>query len=199
MRPQSIRIKLQTHSLKESNMAGLTVAEKEHWKERLSKRIDRRIEAITAEDPQLLDRVHGEARQRALESLGLADNQRELDEIRKQKEKLDEREEVLKNQLLARVRGVHINEVGSTYGCDTEVNKAIRPRVEAHEAQILMSSDVGRRIVELRREKDNLLDTVWLASSSAQIKELWGKVAELLGDTATKLERDALAITPVVD
>ena len=199
MRPQSIRIKLQTHSLKESNMAGLTVAEKEHWKERLSKRIDRRIEAITAEDPQLLDRVHGEARQRALESLGLADNQRELDEIRKQKETLDERDAVLKNHLLARVRGVHINEVGSTYGCDTEVNKAIRPRVEAHEAQILMSSDVGRRIVELRREKDNLLDTVWLASSSAQIKELWGKVATFLRDEPTPLERDALAITPVVD
>ena len=180
-------------------MAGLTVAEKEHWKERLSKRIDRRIEAITAEDPQLLDRVRGEARQRALESLGLADNQRELDEIRKQKEKLDEREEVLKNQLLARVRGVHINEVGSTYGCDTEVNKAIRPRVEAHEAQILMSSDVGRRIVELRREKDSLLDTVWLATSSVQIKELWGKVATLLRDEPTPLERDALAITPGVD
>jgi len=34
--------------------------------------IDRRIEAITAEDPQLLDRVHEQARQLALESLGLA-------------------------------------------------------------------------------------------------------------------------------
>jgi len=199
MRPQSIRIKLQTHSLGKSNMAGLTVAEKKDWKERLSKRIDRPIEVITAEDPQLLDRVRGEARQRALESLGLADNQRELDDIRKQREKLDEREEELKNQLLARVKGVHPNEVGSTYGCDTEVNKAIRPRVEAHEEQLLKDSDVGRRIVELRREKDNLLDTVWLATSSAQIKELWGKVATLLRDEPTPLGRDALAIAPVTD
>ena len=68
-----------------------------------------------------------------MKSLGLADNQHELDAIRKQREKLDEREEELKNQLLARVKGVHPNEVGSTYGCDTEVNKAIRSRVEAHE------------------------------------------------------------------
>ena len=110
-------------------MAGLTVAEKKDWKERLSKRIDRPIEVITAEDPQLLDRVRGEARQRALESLGLADNQRELDDIRKQREKLDEREEELKNQLLARVKVVHPNEVGSTSGnaCAREAVKQFTP------------------------------------------------------------------------
>jgi len=161
--------------------------------------IDRRIEAITAEDPLLLDRVHEQARQLALETLGLAETQRELAAVRKEKERLGEREDELQTQILSRVRGVPVSQVGSTYGCDTEVNKAIRPRVEAHEAQILMSSDVGRRIVELRREKDNLLDTVWLATSSVQIKELWGKVATLLRDEPTPLERDALAITPVVD
>ena len=63
----------------------------------------------------------------------------------------------------------------------------------------MTNSDVGRRIVDLRREKDNLLDVVWLASSSIQIKELWGKVAELLGDEATRLEREVLVIAPVVD
>jgi len=134
-----------------------------------------------------------------LESLGLADIQRELNGVRKEKENFDNCEDDLERQLLASVRGVHVSQVGGTYMCDAEVNSAIKTRVEAHEEQLLKDSDVGRRIVELRREKDNLLDTVWLASSSAQIKELWGKVAELLGDTATKLERDALAITPVVD
>ena len=180
-------------------MAGLTVAEKQHWKERLSKRIDRRIESITAEDPQLLDRVHEQARQCALESLGLAETQRELAAVRKEKENLDKREDDLERQLLASVRGVHVSQVGGTYMCDTEVNSAIKTRVEAHEEQLLMDSDVGRRIVDLRREKDNLLDTVWLATSSAQIKELWGKVATLLRDEPTPLERDALAIAPVID
>lgn len=40
---------------------------------------------------------------------------------------------------------------------------------------------------------------MWLAASSKQIKELWGKVAELLGDEQTQLQRDALAIEPVTD
>lgn len=180
-------------------MPALTVAEKTHWKDRLSKRIDRRIEALTAEDPQLLNRVHEQARQRVLESLGLAAVQRELEAVRKEKDKLDEREDELKTQLLATVRRVHIHQVGSTYGCEAEVNSAIKTRVEAHEEQLLTNSDVGRRIVDLRREKDNLLDVVWLASSSIQIKELWGKVAELLGDEATRLEREVLVIAPVVD
>ena len=159
--------------------------------------IDHRIEAITAEDPQLLDRVHEQARQLALESLGLAETQRELAAVRK--EKLDELEDELETQILSRIRGVPASQVGSTYGCDTEINKAIRPRVEAHEEHLLKDSDVSRRILELRREKDNLLDTVWLATSSVQIKELRGKVAELLGDAATRLEREALTIAPVTD
>ena len=51
----------------------------------------------------------------------------------------------------------------------------------------------------MRAEKDGLLDSVWLASSPKQIKDLWSKVAELLGDEQTQLQRDALAITPVED
>jgi hypothetical protein len=31
------------------------------------------------------------------------------------------------------------------------------------------------------------------------VKDLWSKVAELLGDEPTQLERDALAIPPVAD
>ncbi len=38
-------------------MPGLTVTEKGHWKDRIEKRIDKKIEAISAEDPNLLHRI----------------------------------------------------------------------------------------------------------------------------------------------
>jgi hypothetical protein len=38
-----------------------------------------------------------------------------------------------------------------------------------------------------------------LATSSTQIRTLWTKVAELLGDESTLLEREALAIEPPKD
>lgn len=180
-------------------MAGLTVTEKEHWKDRLSRRIDRRLDAIAAEEPQLLDRVHQQARQIALESLGLADTQRDLDAVRKDKEQLNQRECDLERQLLASIRGVPVNEVGGTYGCDAEVSKAIRTRMECREEVLLLDSNPGRRIIELRREKENLLDTVWLANSSQQIKDLWTKVGELLQDEPTRLEREAIALPSIAE
>jgi hypothetical protein len=54
-------------------------------------------------------------------------------------------------------------------------------------------------VLALRGEKDNLLDTVWLATSSSQIKELWEQVNALLEVTPTALEEKALKIAPVQD
>ena len=48
----------------------------------------------------------------------------------------------------------------------------------------------------MRQEKESLLDTVWLACSAKQIKDLWNEVDDLLGGSQTKLQREALAIDP---
>ena len=76
-------------------MPGLTVAEKNHWKDRLSKRIDRRIETIAAEEPNLLDRVKRDARARAMQSLNVAELQADVDGIEQQEETLDKRKSLL--------------------------------------------------------------------------------------------------------
>jgi len=72
-------------------MAGLTVTEKEHWKSRIARRIDKKIESLTAADPNLFDRIHRQARQQALESLGLAELQAEQDRLEQEKEALEKR------------------------------------------------------------------------------------------------------------
>ena len=43
-------------------------------------------------------------------------------------------------------------------------------------------------------EKVNLLDTVWLATSSSDVRALWQKVSELLGESVSPLQQGALAI-----
>ncbi len=55
---------------------------------------------------------------------------------------------------------------------------------------------MGREIGRLQVGKDSLLDPVWLAVSSTQIKQLWIKVGERLGHEPMPLEREALAIEP---
>ena len=85
---------------------------------------------------------------------------------------------------------------GSELGLPNEVAEAITRRQAAHQEQLLADDPIGREIAKLEAEKDRLLDTIWLATSPTQIKQLWTKVGELLGDEPTTLEREALAIEP---
>jgi hypothetical protein len=74
---------------------------------------------------------------------------------------------------------------------------ALDRRQEVHENELLVDDSVGAEIAHLEAERERLLDTVWLATSSVQIKQLWQKVSEVLGDEPTQLEREALAIAPL--
>ena len=179
----------------------LTVSEKNHWKDRIARRIDKRIETVLAAEPNLMDRIHRDARQRALQSLGLADWQAELDGIERQKEQLEKRSQQIHKAMLAQVQGVPVEDLEDTYYCygrEEELKSAVAKRQKVHEDDLLAECEAGREILRLRREQEDLLDTVWLASSPSQLKTLWTKVNELLGTEPTRLERDALAI-PALD
>jgi hypothetical protein len=180
-------------------MPGLTVTEKEHWKDRIAKRIDRQIERITAEQPSVFEAVRSEAKQRALTALGLQELQSQLDQVEAEKQSLEKRERNLQRSLVAKVRGVPIEDVSedSWYRCEQEVATAVERRKSLIEEKLLAEHEVGRRVLALKNEREGLLDCVWLACSSKQIKDLWGKVAELLSDDQTQLQREALAIAPV--
>jgi hypothetical protein len=179
-------------------MASLTVAEKTHWKERIEARINRRIEVILADEPGLMDRVKREAKARALASLGLAELQAEIEQIVAQKAALDKRERRARRTMLARVRGVDTDDVEERYygSLDPEVSSAITRRQAVHEDEILAGHELGQQVVRIRAEKDRLLDVIWLATSPVQVRQLWTRVSELIGDEPTQLEREALAIPP---
>jgi hypothetical protein len=94
-------------------MAGLTVTEKEHWKERIDRRIARRIETITTEDQGLLERIKEEARCQALASLVLAELDAEARQIEQQQAALEERDRLVRRTMLARVRGIPVEAVST--------------------------------------------------------------------------------------
>jgi hypothetical protein len=179
-------------------MANLTVAEKTHWRDRIQARIDRRIEAITAGEPGLIERMKQEARVRALASLGLAEFQEELDRIVAQRAELDRRDAQIRKEMLARVRGVSADDLDcyARVHDHPEIRAAITKRQALHEEELLAGHELGRQVLKLRAERENLLDVIWLATSPGQVRQLWTKVAELLGEEPTHLEREALSIPP---
>jgi len=180
----------------------LTVTEKNHWRDRIAKRIDQRIETLVAkEDPTLLQRVSEEARKQAYESLGIDAQQQELEHLQKQTEEIARKQRRLRAEQRAIINGTTVDEElergGYSGRYSYEVDDAVNARAKALEADILAESDLGKQVLALQAEKDNLLDTVWLATSCAQIKELWGQVNDLLEMEPTTLEEKALAITPI--
>ncbi len=186
---------------------GLTVTEKEHWKDRIGRRIDKKVEAIYAEDANLKERIEREAQARALDLLHLSELERRLDEIQAEKERLEKEEKQVYKAQLAAVRGTTTEDLDDEdvprnyYGVCRfdEVTAAIDRRKDYYSEQLLAQDERGRQILKLREEKENLPDTVWLATSPSHVRELWTKVNELLGATPSQLEQDALAIQPAAE
>jgi hypothetical protein len=188
-------------------MPGLTVTEKQHWRDAISRRIEKRVEAIRARHPALFDRMKRQAHARALESLGLAAPYAELESIHAEEAALARRKKQAQRTMLAALRGVPFDEVsddfsvryGSELSLPQEAVEALDKRQAAHQEQILTDDPIGREIANLEGEKENMLNTVWLACSPSQIRILWTKVGVLLGDEPTPLEREALQIEPAQD
>ena len=75
-----------------------------------------------------------------------------------------------------------------------EVGTVITKRQAVHEEELLAEHQLDQQVLRLRAEKENVLDVVWLATSSSQVRELWTKVGRPLGDEPSELECEALAI-----
>ena len=146
-----------------------------------------------------MESINQAAREEALASLGIAKLHDRLERCRKQQQTLETREESLHRAMLATLRGVPVRSLRgeSVYSLERDVAEAVKNRQVVHEDELLADTSRGQEILRLRKEKEHLLDTVWLATSPKQIKDLWQKVDDLLDDEQTALQRDALAIEPV--
>src|SRR5262249_60466966 len=110
----------------------------------------------------------------------------------------DRRDAQVRREMLARVRGVKAEDLDgyNRVHDHPEIRAAITKRQAVHEEELLAGHELGRQVLRLRAERENLLDSIWLASSPTQIRTFWQKVNELLGDEPTALEREAMAIPP---
>jgi hypothetical protein len=177
-------------------MPSLTSAVIQYWTQRLAHRIDQKIDALAAAEPGLLERLSAQARQRALHSLGLEQLQTELDALVAQKQQGEQRQRrahpdmlaVLRRQLLE--AGTHV----ADEAMPAEIRQAIQQRQASHEQELFAADARGQHILRLRRERDNLQDTVWLASSPAGLRQLWAKVLHVLDEEPTALQRQALTL-----
>ena len=172
-------------------MSRLTVAEKEHWKSRIENRINKSIEALQAMDVTLMPSIRSKASIEAHRSLGTDKLHAKIEAISLQREALRVEQEQLEATMFRQALGPNsVNQ--PTYSNRHEFNEMHRRAQLRTEEDLLRKTSIGKEIMKLREEKDALLDTVWLATSSSQIRDLWSRVSHVLGDDATALQKRIL-------
>ena len=173
----------------------LTVKEKEHWKQSIERKVKRAIDGLYAQgEPGLQVRIEKEAKQKAFESLGIREWQERLDAIAITISKLKEEKDIVSGRMIERLK-TECADYKPSYDYQYSVEGAVTVRQKRFQRELLAQEPLGRKILSLEDEQEELLDTVWLATSSNQIKELWTRVSKLLEQPPTGLQREALEIS----
>jgi len=139
-------------------------------------------------DPELFRSIREPARIAALKALKITKEYGQL-------QSLEEQISTLENELGEKVSALYQTLYGkesSRYSARNDIDSIISKQRERQEEKLLLKSKVGREIAQLREEKENLLDTVWLATSPRQVTELWENLSALIGDEATPFQQDVL-------
>lgn len=168
----------------------LTVTEKEHWKSRIEKRLNDQIERIYLEQLGFKEKIDTAAHKAAVKSLGIADMLAKRSTLEEEIKKREKQKDELEKRIAQTV-------FPDGNQCYYWVKDEVCKHTDLYRNEVLGKSRRGKRILALETEKENLLDTVWLATSSKQIKDLWAQVDRLLGETPSKLQSEALKIEPI--
>lgn len=161
----------------------LTIAEKTYWQERITAHFDRQLEILRSAKPDFVAQIESAAQQGALESLGVAELQAELEDLEHQKSKLYDRQSELQVEIVVKILGIPRSKVERhTYQFTESKERAIAHQKAVWRDKMLRETSHGRAICDLERERDTLLDTVRLATSHVQIQEACSKVKNLLSD-----------------
>jgi len=179
----------------------LTVKEKEHWKERINRKVDQAIDNLMVGiDSGYLEKLGRQAHAMALESLGIQELDAQLNELDQREDEIRKERQNAYQKLISQLMGRRKEEQPEHYYCrPSEIDQAIKKRKKLHQDELLAKDELGRKILTLRHEKEELLDTVWLATSGKQIRQLWGMVSELLQQSPTPLRTQALTVEPEPD
>lgn len=175
----------------------ITVAEKTHWKERIAQKIDQAIKTLVEKhDPLFLERIAREAETLAVGSLGGSKHVSDLKSLEAKRLKLEADIGEVEQQLAALAKRSGVKAKPYYYNSRDSValwNEAVAIRQTTEERKLLAQEPLGQQILTLRGEQESLLDTVWLSTSTSQIRDLWRNVAELLADTPSALQQKVLS------
>lgn len=127
--------------------------------------------------------------------MGIETHYTHLEVLELESKRISAERDQLENKILSQLqaRGIDSSEYCSG---KRRIEDTINARARLMEHDVLTESETGQEILRLRNEQDQLLDTVWLATSPVQIRTLWLRFNELVGDQPTELQKQTLIEIP---
>ncbi len=174
----------------------LTVKEKEHWREQIEKRINKAIEQVyRLEGKEWRELVTKDTEARVLKRLGLDAYMDRHKELKSQISKLEQQQKDLADEAVKRIE--HERHGGYYSESHSVILKVVDAEKRLVKKEVLQESEVGRKILRLEREREELTDTIWLATSPVQIRSLWKDFTAMVTEEPTELQKQAMTYAPV--
>ncbi len=168
----------------------ITITEKQHWKERIESKINKRIDQIRLLDSKLFQHLDEQSRSAAITQANLAAEFSRLAQLDKDEAELKSNQNEILNTIHAALCGKDTSY--SHYNCRGNIEEKLRRLKVTHLEELMRQHEQGREVLKLNSERDNLLDTVWLATSPKQVIALWQKVVNLLDGESTEMQKQIL-------
>mgnify|MGYP006323460821 FL=1 len=175
---------------------GLSVTEKQEIKSLIEERFDREIERIQTENKAAMDNIKQQAITQTIAALNVTDQMSELQSINAQILELNEEKKKLEERIVVEIGAENHKNLYYARAMDSLIDSKIESASRPYEKKLLSEHPLLSKIVTLRQEKDSLLQSVWIATSSLQVKQLFEMVNKLLQSTPTELETMAQSIPP---
>jgi len=173
-------------------MAQPTATEKQEWVKLIQERIDEKIAALWAGDVGSEERVKGRLTELAIENLGIADEVAVIEAKMAQKagleKEIDELGEALGNKLLGKQK----------YGRRDydDVKAEIERRGKTMRPELAKTEPTLAAVLILKEERRRLTKTVWLATGTSQIKDLFAGFLAKMEQPLTDMQAKAVALPP---
>lgn len=175
-------------------MSTLASGVRSELRDRLDRKFKAAIEALEErEDPGFSERLEKQANEDAQTALGIRKLLERDEQIRTEQTGLEEESAELRRQIVAVATNAPLESLQSKNCSRWDWERVLDKRAAVEQQRLMEASPLGRKMLALQKEQDELVDTIFLATSAKEVKLLWQRVTELLSAKDTPLQEAALA------
>ena len=155
------------------------------WSDRIESLFDQAIERLWfAEGKAMRRTILEQARELALEQLGIWEEYRQWNDMRREIERLKSEYDELEQQMWNTAE----THAGPFEHHSRNIDSIVGWKAKIAEREILLKHEFGRNILRLKDERDNLFETILMAQTDEMMESVWIAIQAMLGDGLTPLQ-----------